>query len=268
MHVFGRRADGLHKIDTLIAFLDVHDELRAEAADSLSLQVTGPFADLVAAAGGENFVLRAARELAKSSGIAAGARFILDKQVPPGAGLGGGTADGAAAIRLLCQMWGLDLSGEPALRTARTLGVDGPACLLSRTLIARGVGDEISSLERSIEGHLLLAYPRIELATAKVYATHTLTCSSPAPPIDCGGLSGHLSRTRNDLEETAFRLAPSAREAFDSLANLSGVQGVRMTGSGSASFALMESAKAAASAAKHLRRDHPTWWVMPARIIS
>ena len=215
--------------------------------------------------GDSNYMLRAASELRARAGIAQGAALHLEKHVPPGAGLAGGTADGAAALRALGRLWGLKPDDPVMEAAASTLGADGPACLRSRACWARGTGTELSPM-RALRGHLVIAWPGVELATSRVYSGWQGPRSRPAH-YRREEVRGHLARTRNDLEISAVRLAPAIGTVLSALASLPHVQAVRMTGSGTAAFGLFSTRAEAEAAAKRLRKVRPRWWIRAASFL-
>ena len=169
LHVRAREADGYHRIETVFAFAGHGDELAVAEADKLSLAVTGPFADALAGEG-DNLVLRAARALAERCDVITGAALTLDKRLPVASGIGGGSADAAAALRLLRRFWRIDIADAELDAIAARLGADVPACLASRTMRGEGIGDELTPIDLpGLAGTpLLLVNPRIGLATAPV----------------------------------------------------------------------------------------------------
>ena len=230
LHVRGRRADGRHDIETLFAFCTEGDLLHAEAGDDLSLQVDGPFADDLAGEA-DNLVLRAARRLAERAEVRPGAALALVKKLPVASGIGGGSADAAAALRLLTRLWGID--PDHAQAVAPELGADVPACLLSMTARGAGVGErlELVSDERISGVPVLLVNPRVPLATRDVFARWD--------GVDRGPL-GDWREGRNDLEAAAIELAPQISDVLEWMRGQDGASFVRMSGSGATCLALFE----------------------------
>jgi len=259
LHVLGRRGDGYHELDTIFAFVEHGDLLEAEPAAALTLRIAGPFAPALTGAA-NNLVLRAAQALHDRFGVAQGAALTLEKRVPVAAGLGGGSADAAAALRLLARLWGLD-SGDPAFADiASALGADVPACLLSRPARGRGRGDALEPLDLGLAGTpVLLVNPGTALSTAAVFGAWRPPGSGPLPanPVDGG----------NDLETPAVALAPEIGIVLERLRDCPGVGRVAMSGSGATCFALFESAEACGSAAAAIGAEHPPWWTLPTRLI-
>lgn len=270
--VTGRRGDGYHLLDTLVVFADVGDAVEAEAADGLTLEIRGPFADQLAD-DETNLVLRAARALqdcARGSGRAAGgARLVLDKRLPVASGIGGGSADAAATLRTLDRLWNLRLPADRLQALALRLGADVPMCLLSRPLRARGIGEEITELSRFPELHLVLANPGGAVSTKAVFAGLCGNASAPLP--DPGGLTGfdavaaYVAAAGNDLEAAACRLEPLIAEAIGALGASAGCRAARMSGSGATCFGLYRTRDEATAAAASLRRRAPSWWVSACR---
>ena len=248
LHVRGKMADGRHAIETLFAFCLDGDRLTAEPSDTLELTITGPFADQLFASEDENLVIRAAIELAGAAGVECRARLRLDKRLPVAAGLGGGSADGAAALRLLTAMWGVDPAYASAI--APRLGADVPACLLSMTCRGEGVGDRLQLADDpSIAGTpVLLVNPRLHVSTRAAFAAWD--------GVDRGPL-GAWREGRNDLEAPALAMVPQIAEVLDWLRGQAGAELVRMSGSGATCFALFAGAAARDQAAAAVPEQ---WW--------
>jgi 4-diphosphocytidyl-2-C-methyl-D-erythritol kinase len=258
LHVTGRRADGYHTLESLVTFLDLADRLRVEPCALLTLETSGPFA-AGAGAAEDNLMLKAARLLAGEAGTAQGAALRLDKQIPAGAGLGGASADAAAALRLLNDFWQCGLDRSALARLALQLGADVPMCLDSRPVIARGIGELLEPVALP-QLHLVLVYPNRPLATAQVYAA--LKRKEPAPH---AAIEDYLAGS-NDLQRAAIALMPEIAEMLLALETAPVTpQAARMSGSGSCCFAIMENADEAKLLAAHLARQYPGWWVKVAK---
>ena len=239
LHVRAREADGYHRIETIFAFCEDGDVITAEPAEALSLDVTGPFADALAGEG-ENLVLRAARA------AAATAALTLDKRLPVAAGLGGGSADAAAVLRLF----------GGTMADAAALGADVPACLLSRTSRGEGRGDAIEPLDLpGLSGTpVLLVNPNIPLATGPVFKAWD--------GVDRGPL-GDWESGRNDLEAPARALVPEIGAVLEALA---GARVARMSGSGATCFGLYDNEAARDAAATRIATEKPGWWLSQTRL--
>ena len=247
LHVRGKRGDGRHNIETVFAFCTDGDRLSAEAAGGLSLTVSGPFApDLPADA--DNLVLKAARALRHEAAVSQGAAIHLDKKLPVASGIGGGSADAAAALRLLTSLWQIDPKHASAV--APTLGSDVPACLLSLPAFGTGAGDELKPMELPdlVGKPVLLVNPRVELSTAAVFAAWDGQ--------DLGPL-GSWRQGRNDLEAPARALLPQIETVLAWLSTQPGVEFTRMSGSGATCFALFDSEEARDLASDNVPRE---WW--------
>lgn len=270
--VTGRRDDGYHLLDTVAVFADAGDVVAAAPAQTLSLETRGPFAAGLPA-DGSNLVLRAARALqaaARAEGrTVGGARLVLDKRLPVASGLGGGSADAAAALRALARMWALDWPPARLAAIGLALGADIPMCLQARPLRARGIGEAITPLPGFPELHLVLANPGAAVATAAVFAALSGRFTAALP--DPAGLTGfeavaaYVAATGNDLQAVACRLEPRVGEVIAALAASPGCRAARMSGSGATCFGLFASAEAATAAAAAIARRSPSWWVTACR---
>lgn len=247
LHVRGRLPDGRHAIETLFAFCIDGDRLTAEPSREIAFEASGPFADALRA-DDDNLVVRAARALREQSGAQAGAALALVKNLPVASGIGGGSADAAAALRLLTAMWGI----EPghAMTVAPALGSDVPACLLSLTTRGTGAGDQLIIVDDpGLSGTpVLLVNPRVALSTADVFGRWD--------GVDRGPL-GDWREGRNDLEAAAIALAPQVSAVLAWLGVQPGVQVARMSGSGATCFALFDSDEGRDRAAEAVPRE---WW--------
>lgn len=256
LHVRERRPDGYHAIETLFAFTDFGDTLRAEQADGLSLTIDGEYAG-PAGGGDDNLVLRAARALAAAAGIEPRAALHLTKHIPVAAGLGGGSADGAAALRLLERMWGLDIGQAGLEAIAAGLGADVPACISSRPSLGKGRGEQLQPVELGLDGvAVLIVNPRVAVPTGPVFAAWD--------GIDRGALdpATDLAALRNDLAVPAVAIAPVIAEAVAWLAAQPGVRLARMSGSGASVFGLFDDPAEAGRAARSVPLSW--WWVCTA----
>jgi 4-diphosphocytidyl-2-C-methyl-D-erythritol kinase len=256
LHVRERQADGYHRIETIFAFAEDGDSLRAQQSDDLTLAIEGPFAAGLSA-GKNNLVMRAARLLRERAGVTAGARLVLDKRLPVASGLGGGSADAAAALRLLTRFWRVE-STPDIPKLAASLGADVPACILSRTCRGDGRGDELSPLGApDVEGRpLLLVNPRIPLSTAQVFRAWDGVDRGPLDQWQFG---------RNDLQPPALALAPEIGAVLEAL-QVHAPLVARMSGSGATCFALFESEAGRDRADAEIARSHPHWWRLSSRL--
>lgn len=258
LHVTGRRDDGYHLLDSLVVFADVGDRLTAMPDAALSLAVTGPRAAGVPTDAG-NLVLRAAALL----GAGRGARIVLEKHLPAAAGIGGGSSDAAAALRMLAQLWGLPL---PDATAVLALGADVPVCLQARPARMRGIGEALGPLPPLPPLWLVLVNPGVPVPTGPVFAALASRDNAPLPPVlpsfgDAAALAAWLRTCRNDLEQPACTLVPVVGQVLSALAAQRGCLLARMSGSGATCFGLFAAAPEAAKAAAALRIAAPGWWV-------
>jgi 4-diphosphocytidyl-2-C-methyl-D-erythritol kinase len=263
LHVLGRRADGYHDIESLVAFAGVGDALTFAPGGALALTVGGPTG---AAAGdvSDNLVLKAARELAERiAGLALG-RFALSKRLPVAAGLGGGSADAAAALRLLARANGIALDDPRLMQAARATGADVPVCLDPRTRRMRGIGDILSDPVDLPPLPAVLVNPGVAVATRDVFAAlgpPAGQAARTAPPPEKAALLDEIADGRNDLERPAIELEPAIADVLSVLHKLPGCRLARMSGSGATCFGLFESSGTADAAGRTLRVGYPGWWV-------
>jgi 4-diphosphocytidyl-2-C-methyl-D-erythritol kinase len=272
LHVTGRRADGYHLLDSLVAFVDIGDRLTAEAAKSLSLTVDGPEAGDLAAIGDDNLVLRAARLLAERAGISAGAVLHLDKHLPVAAGIGGGSSDAAAALLALKRLWRVSLDDEALCALGAELGADVPACLYRRAVWVGGIGQRLEAAGPLPEAGVLLVNPRRALPTAAVFVARRGPFGDVgrfAPvPSTAAGLARALLPCRNDLTEAAIGLVPEIAAVLALLGRLPGPLVAGMSGSGATCFALFPNRAAAEEARALVAAAEPRWWSAAGGFIS
>ncbi|MFQ5784410.1 MAG: 4-(cytidine 5'-diphospho)-2-C-methyl-D-erythritol kinase [Alphaproteobacteria bacterium] len=272
LHVIGRRADGYHLLDSLVAFAGIGDSIEVCEAEDLSLVIDGPFAAaLDASQPSNNLALRAARRLREQSGVRAGAAIRLHKALPVAAGIGGGSADAAATLRALCRLWELDAGDDDLMALALELGADVPVCLAGRAAFVGGIGEQLDFAPSLPPAYVLLVNPGEALATATVFGARRGAYSLPArfagPAADAGALARLLAERGNDLEAAARRLAPTVGEALAALLAAPGCLLARMSGSGATCFGLFATGTEAAAAARRLA-DHPRWWVAAAPLVN
>ena len=262
LHVGPVAADGYHPLASLVAFADLGDRLTLAPAGSPPLAVTGPFAGALAGEG-DNLVLRALR------GLDADLPLVLDKQLPVASGLGGGSADAGAALRLARRVLALDLDDAALLALAGRIGADGPMCLFARPVWAEGRGDRMTPEPGLPPLAAVLVNPGVPSPTGAVYrgydAGPLATADRPAPPADWRTTTviDWLAQQRNDLQAPAVALCPAIGVALDAVAATTGVRLARMSGSGATVFGLCEDIAAARTAAAALSAAHPHWWVRP-----
>lgn len=264
LHVTGRRADGYHLLDSLVAFADVGDRISVEPAADLSLHLTGPYACTLSAT--DNLCLTAARLLHPTGG----ARITLDKHLPIAAGIGGGSADAAATLRALAQLWALPL---PPPDQVLALGADVPVCLAGHAARMQGIGDHLTPISLPA-ADIVLIHCGAAVATKAVFAaldsrsdlvgraTSPLAALPKLP--DVRALAAFLQGLRNDLASPAMLICPEIARVLSALEQRQGCLIARMSGSGATCFGLFPDASSARTAAHSLQRHYPQWWVQPA----
>ena len=269
LRVVGRRADGYHQLESLVAFADLADTLSLEPGEATALDISGPFAAVCGPAA-DNLVLKAAAVLGRAvPGLKTG-RFQLQKNIPVAAGIGGGSADAAAALRLLARLNEIAREDARLAQAALAVGADVPVCLDPRPRIMRGLGELLSEPLDLPPLAALLVNPRVPLATREVFAALKIPQAGRSDiagvPRDFATLVTFLRQDGNDLTQAAIACAPIIGDMLNALRALAGARLVRMSGSGPTCFALFSSAGEAAAAARQLSASHQDWWVQKATI--
>jgi 4-diphosphocytidyl-2-C-methyl-D-erythritol kinase len=273
LHVTGKRADGYHLLDSLVAFTDIYDTLTLNPAPTLAFTADGPFAG---GFGDEdpatNLVVRAARILGEAVGRDVPVAFHLTKNLPVASGIGGGSADAAAALRGLAHLWDIDPLSPAVLAVAARLGADIPACVAGRACFMGGIGTELAPAPALPEAGLLLINPGLGLSTPAVYKARqgdfTPSMRFDAPPADAGALAALLAGRRNDLTDPALSLLPMIGEVLGAIGALPDCKLARMSGSGATCFGLFADVAAAERAGAVLKKDHAEWWVAAGRLLT
>jgi len=267
LHITGRRDDGFHLLDSLVAFASIHDTLSLTAAPDLSLEIDGPFADKLTA-GPDNLVLQAARGLARICAFEGGAHVQLTKRLPVASGIGGGSSDAAATLKGLMQLWDVQPDEQALQALALELGADVPVCLNGRAAFMGGIGEKISQAGALPLCSLVLVNPGVAISTPAVFkarAQGQSGFSKPGrfdyAPEDVGELVSILQSRHNDLAQAAQGLCPEIGQVLAALDASQGALVARMSGSGATCFALFADPGDAAQATLDLARKHPEWWV-------
>jgi 4-diphosphocytidyl-2-C-methyl-D-erythritol kinase len=263
LHLRGRRPDGYHLLDSLAVFPGFGDRLSAGAGQGLTLEIAGPFGASLTAEP-DNLVLRAARALASAHGIAPDVALRLEKHLPVASGIGGGSSDAAATLRLLSRLWRVPVPAGLAL----TLGADVPVCLEApQPQLMAGIGEKLAPAPPLPKFWMVLANPGVAVATGAVFAAVECRDNPPGPPPPgtpaFSDLIDWLAQTRNDLQSAAIAACPVIAEALTALDD---APLARMSGSGATCFALHEGRSAAAAQAERLRRTQPDWWIAAAPV--
>ncbi len=268
LRILGRRLDGYHDLESLVVFATAADQLRLVPGPSLGLDVEGPTA-AASGAPGDNLVLEAVRRLAARIGGLTTGHFVLSKTLPVAAGLGGGSADAAAALRLVARRNGLALDDPRLIEVARATGADVPVCIDPRPRVMRGVGDRLTAPLALPRLPAVLVNPGVPVPTRDVFGNIGLAngevrgVSTPDP----GDLShpdallAYVAGAGNDLEPAAVTLQPVIADVLAALSRQAGCRLARMSGSGATCFAVFGAAAQAAAAAAALARAEPAWWV-------
>jgi 4-diphosphocytidyl-2-C-methyl-D-erythritol kinase len=277
LHVTGQRPDGYHLLDTLVTFADASDRLRFENSGEDRFSISGRFGDALPSNGdaqNANLVLRARdalRAYAESQGLSAAPVDIhLEKNLPIASGIGGGSADAAAALRGLIRLWNLDVPAAKLEEIALRLGADVPMCLKSQPLVARGIGEDIRLIENFPQLHLLLVNPLVEVSTPMIFKSLT---SKNNPPLDLppdyaaaeDWISALIS-ARNDLQPPAEIIESSIVEALG-LLQATGPVFARMSGSGATCFGLYADAEGCRAAKAALEAVKPEWYLQATQTV-
>ena len=258
LHVTGQRSDGYHELDSLAVFADIGDVVRAKRSDTTTLTVTGPMAASIPT-DSENLVMKAAALIGVTANIE------LKKNLPPAAGLGGGSSDAAATLKALSQ-----LSGKSIPTSCLPLGADVPVCLSGAGAARmRGIGDVIEPIPDLPPLYAVLVNPNVPVMTVEVFRQLRNRINPPMPEdlprgLDAAGLVAWLSEMRNDLEAAAIEAEPVIAQVFSTLEVTPGCQLTRMSGSGGTCFGIYGDAETAASAEGRLREQYPSWWIRAA----
>ena len=273
LRVVGRRVDGYHDLESLVAFADCADRLSLTPGPGLDLTTIGPLASACGETA-DNLVLKAARLLGERVPDMKAGSFTLDKVLPVAAGIGGGSADAAAALRLLAKLNGLALDDNRLVEVALLTGADVPVCLASRPCDMTGVGENLLPLSLP-KMPCVMVNPRVAVATKEVFSALGLRngellvgtsdiLQAPAWP-DAGASVEDwveaLAESSNDLEAPAMRIQPVITEVIAALNATNGAWLARMSGSGATCFAIFENTAEAQRAAQKIQLDHPQWWV-------
>jgi len=269
LHVGDRRPDGYHELQSLVAFTRAGDELSFAPGQEFKLDIQGPFADALTS-DSDNLVLKAARALAEHAGVRDGAHIVLTKNLPVASGIGGGSADAAATLRGLAQLWNLGLPHDVLRRIGETLGSDIPVCVECKSAWMEGRGERVAVLNGIPAAAMVLVNPGVAVPTGRVFAALKERCGVglPRPPKmqNAVELVAYLKTTANDLEAPAREIAPVIGDVLDALASRTGALLSRMSGSGATCFALFESDEFATAATRALNARNRGWWIMSSRI--
>ena len=273
LRVVGRRVDGYHELESVVAFADCADRLGLTPGSELNLEITGPLAQFCGE-NADNLVFKAARLLGERVPDLRLGHFTLDKVLPVAAGIGGGSADAAAALRLLAQANAFSLDDARLIEVARSTGADVPVCLASRACVMTGVGESLQPLSLP-KMPCVMVNPRVPVPTREVFDALGLrhgellvgasdVFGATAWPEEGSSIEDWvevLAASSNDLEAPALRIQPVIGEVLAALSSSNGAWLARMSGSGATCFAIYENTAEARRAAEKISNDHPDWWV-------
>lgn len=268
LHVLERRSDGYHDLASLVAFADLADTVHAAPAAAFSFAARGPMAAALGEDMETNLCVRAARGLAALIGREPAVALTLVKRLPVASGIGGGSADAAATLRVLTRFWGAEPEGLADL--AASLGADVPACLGGVSAEIFGTGEDVRPVPALPAAAVVLVNPGVPLPTARVFREWNGPGTPPPPwiaPPHAAALAASLMKRRNDLTEAALKQVPEISEVLAALSARPDCLLARMSGSGATCFGLFENADVAAAAAEVMQATHPTWWVRAARLL-
>ncbi|MCG8492077.1 MAG: 4-(cytidine 5'-diphospho)-2-C-methyl-D-erythritol kinase [Sneathiellales bacterium] len=264
LHVTGKRIDGYHLLESLAVFVEGGDRLTVQEGDALSLFETGPFA-ADTGCNSANLVMKAADLLRKECGISKGARLLLEKNLPVASGIGGGSADAAAALRLLNKHWSLNLPESDLADFGLRLGADVPVCIASQSTLMRGIGEKLETVRPLPDLAILLVNPGISVSTPSIFKALRIEEETPSlqqfeTARDQKAFIQALKNLRNDLEPPAIKLVPEISDLLDILKRCEKALLSRMSGSGATCFALFNSLKDAKEAEESVSALKPDWW--------
>ncbi len=255
----------------MIAFADIHDLIRIEPADTLRLTLEGPFAPALDS-DPNNLVLRAATALADQAGFQPGASIVLSKNLPVASGIGGGSADAAATLRVLNEFWQVGLADPDLSRLGQSLGADVPVCLFGQTARVRGIGEHIAPVPELPDIGLLLVNPGVGVSTAAVFSNRQGAYSRPADlPASfetAASLVDFLSHCRNDLLAPARQLAPQIDFVLADITQRPDCLFASLSGSGATCFGIFADVATAHAAASALQGERPRWWIHAGKFLT
>ena len=272
LHVTGKRDDGYHLLDSLVAFAGVHDIITIEAANKLTLINQGPFGGGLPTTA-DNLVIRAAKQLRSLTGIMDGAQITLTKNLPIASGIGGGSADAAAAIKGLVRHWGIHPGHHDLSGLALGLGADVPICLYGQAAFIGGIGEKIEPVYGLPEAPMVLVNPGVGVSTPSIFKARKASFSSAHwindTPSSFDELIELLTDNRgNDLMEPAIQTEPIIGDVLKQIELTRGCQLARMSGSGATCFGFYNTQVEADMAASEIKNTHPEWWVVATRLVS
>lgn len=270
LHVVGKRDDGYHLLESLVCFADYGDTLTLTPNTATTLTLTGDFAPALQQAPlADNLIIKAHRALEQHIGKTLPTAFTLQKNLPLGGGIGGGSANAAATLKGLCTLYNLSIPPDSLHHIATTLGADVPVCLASTPSLMTGIGEQLSPVSMPHSLYTVLVTPPVHISTKDVFQALHGNFSTPLPPLKIQteqSLKTLLHNTRNDLQAPALALFPALKQPLSILAQQHGCWLTRLSGSGATCFGVFETAAQATTAAHAIKKQHPDWWVKQVRL--
>lgn len=271
--ITGRRDDGYHLLDSIIVFTELGDELTVDKSDQLSLTISGPFANVLSNEN-DNLILEAARLICKECDVEPNLKFHLIKKLPVSSGIGGGSADAAAAIKLTIQQLNLSITKERIETIALRLGADVPVCLRSISTHMRGIGEDLSPLNLSRPFDILLVNPGVSVSTPRIFKEYKKSEKKFDRPrkekvchINDRFIKEEVLNSQNALEGVACRIEPQIQKVLKILENFEGLWLGRMSGSGATCFGIFNNEESCLKAKKYLKANHSKWWIKATKIV-
>ncbi len=270
LHITGKRKDGYHLLDSIIAFADKGDEIAIAPADKFTLKTNGEFADQLPLNKNDNLICQAAKKLAQELNQDLKLSITLTKSIPIGAGLGGGSSDAAATIKGLLNFWKAKIGEKELNDILLSLGADVPACFHAKPCHVSGIGEKITEIPRIPALPALLLYPDIFCSSASIFKNHdenySIASKIPQKFSDHTALYKFLHAHTNELTGTAIKQFPIIQSTLDTIEGQNGCALARMSGSGSACFGLFDTKQNSLKAAIRINKANPSWWVQPVTI--
>ncbi|MEE2654153.1 MAG: 4-(cytidine 5'-diphospho)-2-C-methyl-D-erythritol kinase [Pseudomonadota bacterium] len=268
LNITGQRVNNYHELDSLIAFAAHGDQIEVKKCDHFNLEASGPFSEKLPPSN-ENLVMKAAKELARGTNYEGGACIKLIKNLPVSSGIGGGSADAAATLKALNDLWETNLQNKDLMVMALRLGADVPVCLLSKTVRMSGIGDKLSRVSGLPKCGILLINPGIPISTVNVFQLCRGDFSNQVkiPNIENREVFFEfLSTQKNDLQDAAIKIAPIIKEVLKILTDDPNCRLARLSGSGGTCFGLYEDEPKALFAAEAMYGHFSDWWIQPTRL--
>jgi len=271
LHITAKRNDDYHLIESLVVFADYGDQITVTPSKKLRLKINGQFADYIKP-DNNNLVIKAALLLAKASGIEPTGNITLTKNLPVSSGIGGGSADAAATLRALTELWDIQISTDSLSSLAEELGADVPICLKGVTSIVTGIGEKITPVPKLPNFWLVLVNPNVLVSTAEVFSAFrgkfliTQPFNTQQKSID--KLVNSLSQYKNNLTPASVSIAPVIKDVLEALRSTENQLLSRVSGSGATCFSLFKTKSHADAAAKELALKYPNWWIKATSIYS